>query len=93
MHLSKRGVSLIYQTVQVVPEKLAKMKTYALLENGSVHTDDLDKRSADEMLERHSRIFPNLKWEVVPTGSTNGIERLKGLMDRQRDSAVRYNRV
>ncbi|MBP8085969.1 MAG: hypothetical protein KAY48_01700 [Saprospiraceae bacterium] len=69
------------------------MKGYALLENGQVHTDDLDKQSAHEMLERHSRIFPDLHWEVVPMAETRGSERLKGLMERQRDSAVRYNRV
>ena len=69
------------------------METYALLENGSVHTDDLDKKSAQEMLERHSRIFPDLHWEVVPMGATRGAEKLRGLMERQRDSAVRYNRV
>lgn len=63
-----------------------EMNTYALLENGSVHTDDLDKESAQEMLERHSRFFPDIMWEVVPMSEARGVERLKGLMERQRYS-------
>lgn len=36
------------------------MTLYALLENGSIHTDDLQLSDAQEMLERHSRIFENI---------------------------------
>lgn len=39
---------------------------YTLLENGHVHTSELSKSGANEMLERHSRIFPDLIFTVVP---------------------------
>lgn len=67
------------------------MTRYALLENGSVHTDDLRLADALEMFERHSRIFDTIKWEVVPMGDTKGKEKLIGILERHRKSAVRYN--
>ena len=41
---------------------------YALIENGYVHTDGLSLSDANEMLERHSRIFNDLDWDVMYMG-------------------------
>jgi hypothetical protein len=69
------------------------MTKYSLLENGSVHTDDLDLDTANEMLERHSRIFDTIKWAVVPMSETKGVDRLVGYLDRHRQNAIRYHAV
>jgi hypothetical protein len=70
-----------------------KNQSYALTENGSIHTDDLDLASANEMLERHKRFFPNCTWDVIPMGSTKGMENLSGFLENHRRSAVRYRSV
>ena len=38
--------------------------TWALFEQGTIHSKDLSKEEADEMLERHKRIFPDLEWYI-----------------------------
>ncbi len=38
---------------------------WALLENGYIHTSELNKEDAEEMLERHARIFDNMEWSIV----------------------------
>lgn len=59
------SVYLQYKT-NTVMKKLTLDKgpdrNWQLLENGYMHTDGLTKEEADEMLERHSRIFPNIEW-------------------------------
>lgn len=70
-----------------------KNQTYALTENGSIHTDDLDLKSANEMLERHKRFFPGCNWDVIPIGSTKGMEKLSGFLENHRKSATRYHSV
>ena len=43
-----------------------KMKNFwALLEDGYVHTGGLSKAEADEMLERYSRIYPDIEYCLV----------------------------
>ena len=64
---------------------------FALLENGQLHTDKIKKNDADEMLERHSRIFEDIHWSVVPMSKVNGMERMKGYLEKQRDIAVKYH--
>lgn len=39
-------------------------KTWALFEQGYIHTDGLSKKDADEMLERYTRIFPELEFYI-----------------------------
>jgi hypothetical protein len=41
------------------------MKNYALFENGMIHTDNLSKSEAEEMLERHKRMFPEMIWDIM----------------------------
>lgn len=38
---------------------------WALMENGYVHTDGLQKEQADEMLERYTRIFPQHEYCLI----------------------------
>ena len=41
---------------------------WALLENGYIHTKNLLKADAEEMLERYSRIFDNLEYSIIYLG-------------------------
>lgn len=66
---------------------------YALLENGSIHTDNLKLDDANEMLERHARIFNTVQWDVVPMSETKNKERLIGFLERHRQNAMRYHAV
>ena len=71
------------------------MKTteYALIEQGSVHTDYLTLDEANEMLERHRRIFPEINWEIAPMSEVKDRERLKGYLQRQREIAIKYHSI
>lgn len=42
-----------------------KNHRWALMENGYIHTSGLTKKQAEEMLERHSRIFPDIDWSIT----------------------------
>jgi hypothetical protein len=64
--------------------------SYALLECGSIHTDDLDLDSANEMLERHKRCFPNSTWVVVPMSTTKGLDKLEGMLERHARISAKY---
>lgn len=66
---------------------------YALLENGSIHTDNLSLADANEMLERHARIFDTIQWDVVPMAETKNREQLVGFLERHRQNAIRYHSV
>ena len=66
---------------------------YALLENGSVHTSNLTLADANEMLERHSRIFDTIQWDIVPMAETKNREKLVGFLERHRQNAIRYHAV
>jgi len=64
---------------------------YALIEQGSIHTDWLSLEDANEMLERHRRIFPEINWDIAPMSAVKDREKLKGYLERQREIAVRYH--
>jgi hypothetical protein len=38
---------------------------WTLYENGYKHTGDLTKEQAEEMLERYTRIFPDLEFYII----------------------------
>jgi hypothetical protein len=69
------------------------MTTYALLENGSIHTSDLNLKDANEMLERHARIFDTINWEIAPMSECKNREKLLGYLERQRQNAIRYHSI
>ena len=62
--------------------KASDTTSYALLECGAIHTSDMDLESANEMLERHKRCFPNSTWLVVEISATKGLEKLEGILER-----------
>ena len=64
--------------------------SYALLENGSIHTDDLSFEDANEMKERHARCFPNNSWAVVEMSATKGLEKLEGILQRHARISAKY---
>ena len=64
---------------------------YVLIEQGSIHTDWLSLDEANEMLERHSRIFPDINWAIAPMSEVKDRERLKGYLERQREIAIKYH--
>jgi len=39
--------------------------TWALFENGYIHTDGLTEADANEMLERYTRIFPQHEYYIL----------------------------
>lgn len=61
---------------------------YALLENGMVHTSDLTIDEANEMLERHARIFDTITWEILPMSEVAGLEVMEGYLEKQRRIAI-----
>ena len=69
------------------------MRLYALLENGSIHTDNLRLKDANEMLERHSRIFDTISWAIAPMSEVKDREKLQGFLERHRQNAIRYHSV
>ena len=68
-------------------------ESYALIENGVIHTDDLSLTSANEMRERHSRCFPNCRWEVLPMSSVKGYVKAEGILERHNRIAINYHQV
>lgn len=64
--------------------------SYALLECGSIHTEDLDLESANEMLERHAKCFPNSTWVVVPMSTTKGLDKAEGILERHSRISRKY---
>jgi len=70
------------------------MKTFALIENGSIHTDELSLEWANEMLESHEKFFPDENWEVKNLSEGDeGMGKLEGLMERQNRIAKTYYSV
>ena len=68
-----------------------KEQLYALIEADSIHTPDLTLPDAEEMLERHARIFDRIEWRIAPMEECENMERLIGYLERFRDNAVRYH--
>ena len=59
---------------------------YCLIENGSIHTEDLNLSEASEMLTRHMKFFPNCIWEIREKQDTKTMDKAYGLMERQRNA-------
>ncbi len=70
--------------------KTTNSKSYALLENGGIHTDDLTLEDANEMKERHARCFPNCTWVVVEMSATKGLEKHEGILERHARISAKY---
>jgi hypothetical protein len=64
---------------------------YALIEEDHIHTDWLTLDDANEMLERHSRIFPDIRWNIAPMSETKTMTKLKGYLERQKEIAIKYH--
>jgi hypothetical protein len=68
-------------------------ESYALIENGVIHTDDLSLSSATEMKERHMRCFPNCRWEILPMSSVKGFDKAEGTLQRHKRIAIKYHQA
>lgn len=68
----------------------SKNESYALIENGIIHTDDLSLEDANEMLERHKNCFPDCRWEILPMNSVNGMDKAEGILQRHARISSRY---
>ena len=66
---------------------------YALIEQGSIHTDCLSLEEAEEMLQRHRRIFSNINWAIAPMSEVKDREHLNGYLERQREIAIKYHQL
>lgn len=69
----------------------ADTKSYALIENGVIHTDDLTYEDALEMQSRYARFFPDCHFSIMPTESTKGLEKAEGMLERHMRIAVTYS--
>lgn len=68
-----------------------KKARFSVIEGGyTVHTTDLTEQEAIDTVNRMRRIFDDIQWHYEPMNEFNSVEA-KGLMQRQRDIAVRYN--
>jgi hypothetical protein len=65
-------------------------QSYALIENGVIHTDYLTLADATEMKERHSRCFPNCRWEVLPMSEVSFMDKAEGILERHMRISARY---
>ena len=65
-------------------------ESYALIENGVIHSDDLSLEDATEMKERHHRCFPNCTWEILPMSATIGMDKAEGMLQRHARISARY---
>ena len=65
-------------------------ESYALIENGVIHSDDLSLEDATEMKERHHRCFPNCNWEILPMSATIGMDKAEGMLERHARISARY---
>ena len=73
----------------VLPQTVTN-DSYALIENGVIHTDDLALEDATEMMERHKRCFPNQRWEILPMSAVKGMDKAEGILERHKRIAMRY---
>jgi hypothetical protein len=65
-------------------------ESYALIENGVIHTDDLTLEDANEMKKRHQNFFPDCIWEVLPMSATIGMDKAEGILERHRRIHTKY---
>jgi hypothetical protein len=73
-----------------IPTEVQQVKTYALLESGNVHTEDLFYEEAIEAQARHQRCFPEMSWTIVPQNQINGLEKMEGMLERHSRISARY---
>jgi hypothetical protein len=64
--------------------------SYALIENGIIHTDYICKQDAEEMLERHRSCFPLSSWSIAKMSEVKGIEKLEGMLERHMRISAKY---
>lgn len=70
--------------------KAPKVQKYVVIEGGcSTHTSDLTLQEAKDTVEEMSKMFEDVQWHYEPMNEYNKTEA-KGIMERQRDTAVRY---
>jgi hypothetical protein len=73
-----------------IPSDAQQLKTYALLECGNVHTEDLSYEDAIEMQDRHQRCFPQNRWDIIPQNQIGGLEKMEGMLERHSRISARY---
>jgi len=64
--------------------------TYALIENGVIHTNDLTLEDANEMKQRHQNFFPDCNWEVLPMNAVIGMDKYEGMLERHMRISSKY---
>jgi hypothetical protein len=47
---------------------MQRMERYNLIEEGTIHTEDLPYEDAIEMENRHIETFPNIEFWIEPVG-------------------------
>lgn len=66
------------------------MDYYALIENGIIHTDNISKKSAEEMLQRHRNCFPECIWSIMKMSEVKGMEKGEGILERHARVSSKY---
>lgn len=74
-----------------MPNSTNVEKTYSLIENGSIHTDDLCYDDAIEMLNRHKSCFPYENWQILECNQTKGLHKSEGILRRHARISARYS--
>jgi len=64
--------------------------SYALIENGVIHTEDLTLEKANEMKQRHHSCFPDCTWEVLPMSALIGLDKAEGMLERHMRVSAKY---
>lgn len=65
-------------------------ESFALVENGLIHTEHLSFDDATEMKERHARCFPNCVWAVMSMSEVKGMDKGEGILERHRRIYAKY---
>ena len=65
-------------------------ESYALVENGVIHTNDLDFEDANEMKQRHQNCFPHCTWQVLPKNAVVGLDKAEGMLERHMRISAKY---
>lgn len=71
--------------------KKESQESYALVEDGAIHTSDLSLEDANEMRERHARCFPNNSWVVLTMSQVYGMDKLEGMLQRHARISAMYS--
>jgi hypothetical protein len=73
-----------------MPIRPTATDSYALVENGVIHTEDLTLEKANEMKQRHHRCFPDCTWEVLPMSALIGLDKAEGMLERHMRVSAKY---